>query len=81
MGGIPVAPIWPPRPKRSGLYSFILRMSIYCGHLFFQCNRVCELKDYLNIQKPFFCIIIGSELIGFVRLERGGFWHFKPPLS
>src|SRR5688572_3735365 len=32
--------------KRSAIYSFEIRMSISCGHLFFQCIILCLLRIY-----------------------------------
>ena len=38
----------PSQPKQNALYAQFRRMSISCGYLFFQHDRVGFLKEYLN---------------------------------
>jgi len=38
----------PSQAKQDALYAHFWRMSTYCGYLFFQYDRVCFLKRYLN---------------------------------
>jgi hypothetical protein len=59
--------------KRSAIYIFTRLMSIYCGHLFFQCNRVCQLRIYINILTLIFAALNAASRPILVIFDRGSF--------